>query len=615
MKRTVALATLALLLSLAAAATADARRHPNRLRAFGSCAQLVRYGVSHAGPFRTLPGPIKLAPGVTPQFGAGEGGAAPPAAAPDSSAREGEGTNVQEAGIDEPDVVKTDGRTLFAVNHQTLRAVDVSGGTPRVIDALKLPPGEVSLLLHGSRLLVMVSGYGGGAVPIDAAPAGPAILPAIGFTGTTKLLEVDVSDPAHLRVSRTLDVDGRVLSSRLHAGTARVVIASTPMAIAPPLVAGAAHAARLSRRVGRWLPRGRFRSNVTGRRWTRSLVGCRAMRHPTSFSGLDTLTILTIDLDKGLWATDRDAIMSSADTVYASADSLYVATQRWTSGGADGATTSIHRFDVSSPTATTYEATGDVPGHLLNQFSLSEQGKVLRVATTAGDNSESRVTTLTQRGARLEELGHVGGLGHGERIYAVRFMGDLGYVVTFRQVDPLYTIDLSDPAHPAVRGQLEIDGYSAYLHPVGPGLLLGVGQATDAAGHPLGEQVSLFDVSDPAHPVRLARHALGADTSSEVDYDHHAFLWWPTGQLAVLPLIQWGKKDGGPAFDGSVGLRVDRGGITEVGRVVDPPAAGPKDTMTRRAVVAGGALWTVSDAGLARVDTGTLARTAWVPFE
>ena len=137
---------------------------------------------------------------------------------------------------------------------------------------------------------------------------------------------------------------------------------------------------------------------------------------------------------------------------------------------------------------------------------------MLRAATTVGiaPESESRVTTLAERGGVLAPLGQVGGLGKGERIYAVRFIGDVGYVVTFRQVDPLYTLDLSQPARPRVVGELKIRGYSAYLHPLAADLLLGIGQDASERGTTLGTQVSLFDVSDPARPSRLHQWAVAA---------------------------------------------------------------------------------------------------------
>ena len=183
-------------------------------------------------------------------------------------------------------------------------------------------------------------------------------------------------------------------------------------------------------------------------------------------------------------------------------------------------------------------------GYLLSQWSLSEFGGVLRVVSTetpawwgTGAESESFLTTLREQDGALVQEGRIGGLGKGERVYAVRFVGNTGYVVTFRQIDPLYTLDLVDPAHPRVIGELTISGYSAYLHPIGEDLLLGIGQEADEAGHPLGTQLSIFDVSDLRHPTLLHRAPLGQGWS-EAESDHHAFLFWPKTGLVVVPFVQ-----------------------------------------------------------------------------
>ena len=134
-------------------------------------------------------------------------------------------------------------------------------------------------------------------------------------------------------------------------------------------------------------------------------------------------------------------------------------------------------------------------GFVLNQFSLSEHDGYLRAASTeepdwwsapdgAARESESLVTVLAERGGRLERVGEVDGLGRGERIFAVRFIGARGYVVTFRQTDPLYALDLSDPARPAVRGALKIPGFSSYLHPVDESTLIVTGRLkSDSIDH------------------------------------------------------------------------------------------------------------------------------------
>ena len=116
----------------------------------------------------------------------------------------------------------------------------------------------------------------------------------------------------------------------------------------------------------------------------------------------------------------------------------------------------------------------------------------------------------------------------------MRFVGDTGYVVTFRQIDPLHTLDLADPSNPRVLGELKIPGYSAYLHPIGEDLLLGVGQDATSEGRPLGTQLSVFDVSNLRKPTRLYTETSGSGWS-EAENDHHAFLYWPRTGLLMIP--------------------------------------------------------------------------------
>ena len=299
------------------------------------------------------------------------------------------------------------------------------------------------------------------------------------------------------------------------------------------------------------------------------------------------------------------------------------ATQRWiapedvTNAPVAGLTTTIHKFDISSPLRSRYRASGSVAGYVENQFSMSEWRGVLRVATTEmpawlGDGrseSESFVTTLEQRGATLARLGRVGGLGRGERTYGVRFFGDVGYVVTFRQVDPLYTIDLSRPSSPTVRGELKIRGYSAYLHPLGGDLLLGVGQDATEEGRVLGTQVSVFDVSDLRHPKLLTRQRLDKSWS-EVEWDHHAFLYWAKASLAVLPVQASVEAPGGDRpFSGAVVAHISRSAIDVVGTV-----SHGGDQAVRRSIVVGPTLYTLSESGLKGSNLTTLAPRSWVPF-
>jgi hypothetical protein len=295
----------------------------------------------------------------------------------------------------------------------------------------------------------------------------------------------------------------------------------------------------------------------------------------------------------------------------------------------------IHKFRLGE--APEYLASGKVPGWIVNRYALSEArgetGEVLRIATTENmwgwegtAGPQNRLFTLTQSDDRLEVLGTLEGLGHeGERIYAVRYDGDRGYVVTFRQTDPLYTLDLSDPAAPRVVGELEIPGFSTYLHPVGDGYLLAIGQNTEQGGADL----SLFDVRDPALPSLVDREWLGENTWSEAMYEPKAFTYFaPLGQLA-LPVEHWsaGPLDefGYPSWDyfsGSLVFDVDlASGFTKIAEVDHSDLAGEDDAWGYYGAVrrnlyigdAGGyALYSLSDQGVKVNDAATWAELARV---
>ena len=679
-RRTSILALTLVLGAVPAPALALRRAAHVRPRAFASCARLVGYerthfAVTHGVP-ETSPRPLSEPSIKAPSP---SGSVSPQAAAPvenagiNVSGTSFSTTNNQEPGIEEPDVVKTDGSTIFAVEQGTLYAVLAGGPAPHL--AGSLPLGSTGygaqLLLRGSRLLVI---SGSQALPIGVAvPALPAALggqpsalsgvapaalarptspvasvPSIVpspyyYAATTTITEVDVHDPAAMKVARTMTVEGTFVDARQNGAIARLVISSAPRAIATPALR--AHASG-------WVPARRFHSLITGHRYTRPVAACSAVFRPAQFSGMGMLSILSINLDRGLYATDSTALMADAQVVYGSSSSLYVATQRWinpltpATKVPSSLETVIDQFDATNPEHTTLIASGEVPGYLLNQFSLSEYHGYLRVASTSRPiwwnaaqppPSQSYVTVLADHGGVLATVGQISGLGAGQQIYSVRFIGDAGYVVTFRRVDPLYTIDLSSPTSPRVAGQLELEGYSAYLHPVAEGLLLGIGQEVGPGNEPSGAQLELFDVSNPAAPRLQARATLGSGSSSQVQYDHHAFLFWPPTALAVLPVSIYptttvsvpptpqplpatgsGGGQGSTAepsggFVGAIGFRVDHSGITEVGRIVHDPVNGTSPQIDRSLVI-GQQLFTVSSEGVMASSLATLARQAFVTF-
>jgi hypothetical protein len=618
-------------LTAALPATGAAAAKAPRAKPFKTCGDWVRYARSQAldiaRPYGIPPTPAAGAPAppaLAPSPGAGGGGGGGGGGEGETrnntpSLVAGEDfstTNVQEEGVDEPDHVKTDGRFVYVADEDGfLRSFDVTGGAPQPLQNLAIDGYEAELLLRGDKLFV-ISGPGGQAAD------------GVG----TIIREVDVSDPSAMRVTRIMQVEGSFVGGRMTGGTARIVVQTEPDIDIPPDDDGEyveeeaqdrTERAIKRAKIGSWRPAYKLVDRNTGKKSWRALVPCRSVRRPVEFAGVGTLTVLTIDLDRGLPAVDSDAIFADADTVYASHDSLYTATERWDESDdpeADSATT-IHKFAAPAAPETSYRASGAVDGYLLSQWSLSEHEGVLRAATTTeapwesedGAESESSVYALKESDAgSLSEIGRVGGLGKGEVIFAVRFIGTTGYVVTFREIDPLYTIDLSDPTRPRVAGELKIPGYSAYLHPVGEGMLLGVGQDADSRGRVLGTALSLFDVSDPARPRLVQKHTLEGDNYSEVEWDHRGFLYWPATKTAVIPVEAY-SDDENDDFVGAIGYRVDaEAGIAPVGRIEH--GTGYDAGWLTRAFVVGPTLYSVSDAGLGANALDTFGPIGFAPF-
>ena len=525
-------------------------------------------------------------------------------------------TNVQEEGIDEPDLVKTNGKHLFTVQRYHVRAVAIEDDGPRLVDSLEIGYGIHELLLRRNRLLVITRER----PRHRTGPGSPQYIPPYEHVRTV-LTEVDVANPAEMRVIRTLTFEGHYLAARLHGGVVRlVVLASMPRGI--KFEYGNTERNRELIRtapLSSWLPGYEVRRGTAQSGKRRYLVQCKHVWRPRTFSGLGLLTVATIDLDRGLDPTNTVALLSDGHIAYASRSSLYVTTEPWWDRPerqglrpARGAKTSIHKFGIASPTRTRYRASGIVPGFLLSQWSLSERDEVLRVASTSTpvdvdvSEADTFVTTLDEKNGRLVHLGQLGKLGQGERVYAVRFVGDTGYIVTFRQVDPLHAVDLSNPRSPKLLGELMIPGWSSYLHPVGEDLLLGLGQDAVGQGEAVGLQLSLFDVSNLRRPKRLhKRHT--ARGWSDAEYDHHAFLYWRPARLVVVPVNVYSERS---PFTGAIGFRIDReAGINEVGRISHRNSYG-----VSRALVIGDALYTVSDVGIEKRSMRTFGRRGWMAF-
>jgi uncharacterized secreted protein with C-terminal beta-propeller domain len=520
-------------------------------------------------------------------------------------------TNVQEAGVDEPDIVKTDGKRIVAVAQARAHLVGLNGG--KMTLRKTLPDTMVrNVFLSGDRVLVF------------SGQTAQSFEPGLRWAGQQAVLSMyDISNLSNPKLVAKLAIDGNVLDARLVGTQVRVVTVSSPDVDAPaPVYAPDGGITEKSKEelrsavantnVDDWIPTYRLQDSTGGEVSKGRLVECANLAHPVTFSGLDTVAVSSFDMGSALQSRQTVGVIAGGQQIYATDTSTYVSTTDWSRDGS-AAKTSLHKFVTGPSGGSAYQGSGEVPGTLLNQYAMSEYDDVLRVASTISERrgwtnprqeTEGLVTTLQEQGGALRQLGQVGGLGRqdNESIRAVRFIGDRGYVVTFRSTDPLYVLDLRNAAAPKVVGELKIPGYSGYLHPIGKNLLLGVGQSgldsgiapspTTRRGQ-VGVQFSLFDISDPAAPRRIDTQTYGGGAAA-AEFDPKAFLYWEPRNLIIAPTNLQGDYHGKGAFSGLVLLRTNVDGLKELGRLATTKAY----STVNRSFVIGDTVYMLSDHAL-----------------
>ena len=522
-------------------------------------------------------------------------------------------TNVQEAGVDEPDIVKTNGNRIVAVAQSRVHLIGLDNGKMTLRDTLPDTMAR-NVFLSGERLLVF-SGQTVG----SSEPGSP-------WAGQRAVLTMyDISNLSNPELIATLIIDGDVLDARLVGTQVRVVTVSSPDVDAPsPVYTSDGEISQKSKDELRaavakttaddWIPAYTLQDGAGAEVNTGRLVECADLARPEAFSGLDTVAVSSFDIGSNLQSRNTVGVVAGGEQIYATDTSTYVSTTEWSRDGSVPKT-SLHKFVTAPSGASTYKGSGEVPGTLLNQYAMSEYQGVLRVASTVSERrgwvnsrqtTEGLVTTLNEQDGALRQLGQVGGLGRqdNESIKAVRFIEQRGYVVTFRQSDPLYVLDLRDAAAPKIVGELKIPGYSGYLHPIGENLLLGVGQSgsdqtIDNAPSPqtrraqIGVQFSLFDIRDPASPRRIDTQTYGGGAAA-AEFDPKAFLYWQPRNLIIAPTSLQGDYRGKKAFSGLILLRANAAGLTELARLGTTETSGA----VNRSLVIGDTVYLLSDNAL-----------------
>ncbi|MBN2803372.1 MAG: beta-propeller domain-containing protein [Deltaproteobacteria bacterium] len=380
----------------------------------------------------------------------------------------------------------------------------------------------------------------------------------------SQIAVVDISDKASPELIRTTTYAGSYVSSRMVDGIVRAVISSSLYALDMAWDYGEEQDWNSEDSINRmyfnvikvntdyynsltlddFMPK-KISSDETEASY---IVNPSNIMAPQSAAGLGLVSVVSIDLATPAKKPVESALFAEQGLVYASQTGLYMTESRdfvslamesglWLNGG--NATTGIYKFDISKDVANAqYLASGEVPGRLLNQFSMGEKDGYLRVASTTGDfwggnPLDNHVVVLKQKGTELKIAGQLDGLGGGEELKSARFVGDKGYLVTFFQTDPLFTIDLSDPANPKKVGEWVGPGFSTYLHPWGDNTIISLGEE-DWQG-----ALSIFDISNFSKPELVDRISFGDAYYSSALYDHKAFTFnSKTGYLA-LPYTGW----------------------------------------------------------------------------
>lgn len=483
-------------------------------------------------------------------------------------------TNVQVAGVDEGDIVETDGEFLYVLTDNRLSVIDVRA--PEAPQLAWHTDWETNrwpsaLFLHEDRLTVISSGGGWWGVPFMDVMARPSIPPDPSEFQPPHVTTTvyDVSDATQPTLVQKTEVDGWLYNARSIDGKVYLVV-NDSLQLPPPdalPVDPPADPTASDPIAGIWPPGGpgewgsyiyeteaEYRARMEalpidlpdfatyGPDGTKvsegDLFAATDLYRFTDEMTDNLLSIVTIDshvAEAGPHAV-TSILADGGSTIYMTPESLYVFSPRWNLSEQ----LSILKFDVNSALGTVEPvARGSVTGRILNQFSADEFNGHLRIATTEGwgTTSLNHVSVLAQTGDALQVIGSVD-IAPGESIFSARFLGDQAYVVTFLRVDPLYRIDLSDPTQPRVVGELEVPGFSDYLQQIDPAHLLAIGRGADPnTGMVTSLQVSLFNIAE-ANPSLVDRYDFpgGNSSWSTATFDHHAFSYFSEYDTLAIPV-------------------------------------------------------------------------------
>jgi hypothetical protein len=485
-------------------------------------------------------------------------------------------TNTQVAGVDEADFVQNDGTRIAVLAGNQLHLIrSWPADAMAQAASLEVEGWPRDLFLTGDQVVVFSNVYIPRAVEGDH-PICLAMAPFCGYWAAdfTKVTTLDVSDLSAPKVTSELYLPGSYQSSRRIDQRVRLVLSDTfpfPDGVVfwPTLKPGATEEERnqafdaleaknegliRARSLDDWIRKGSVKR--PGQPTAELGYACTDFALSTAPSRPGLLTVATVDLDTDTLA-GRTSVLADPGTLYASRDTLYVASAHWWWWPAPGQSdaTYVHAFDLRDPDRAGYLGSGVVDGSVRDQYAMDEFQSALRVATTLNTRvddgtpwgrlrTSNRVSVLALSGGSLVLAGKTEDFGQDERAFGTRFLGPRGFVITAQQIDPLFTFDLSDPAHPRKVAALEMPGFIAYLHPIDDTHLLGVGREAAPGGGPMQLKIALFDVTDLTAPHPLAIALVGEGWSwSDALWDPKAFTWLPANKTLAIPFADFASND------------------------------------------------------------------------
>jgi len=461
-------------------------------------------------------------------------------------------TNIQVQGVDEADLVKTDGKYIYALSNKNLVITEAfPAETAEILSKTEIGDGVREIFIDRDKILVfsqtykkIEKSYGTGyeKKPVTGEPK-PEIYPYSNSVAVIHL--IDASDKTKPEIKRTIEFEGSYLTSRKIDSMVYFVINSYPDYYGIEDEEGI-------------IP---LYSDTKQGNGFNEISECREIGYLYPVNPQSFVTIASVSMENFDSEIQKDTVVGSAENVFASQQNLYLAQTKYNYQNyipivseivdaiqpeiiQDTEETSIHKFYLDNGEIK-YLGVMKAPGNILNQFSMDEFEGNFRIATTIGHVSRlggGTTNNIYIFGDNLKMKGKVEDLAPGEKIYSARFMGNKGYLVTFKKVDPLFVIDLSDAENPKVLGKLKIPGYSDYLHPIDETHLIGIGKDTieaeegDFAWYQ-GIKIAVFDVSDLEHPKEMYKEIIGdRGTDSYVLQDHKAFLYDKEKNLLVIPV-------------------------------------------------------------------------------